>query len=139
MATYDYIILNNSNSSLTKRFKAVAMKMSKTRTDNIDRAVGGSTDKQAGTIIERWQYGLRVPVYTAQSAGSDYGLWSDLETFYGYNNPNGTPSDKITLTDHYGQTHTVIFVGDIAPEPLCTILEGDAAYYIVQVAFEEVL
>lgn len=139
MATNDYIVLTNSNSSLSKRFKAVAMKMSKTRTDNVDRTVGGSTDKQSGTIVQRWQYGLRVPVYTAQSAGSDYGLWSDLETFYGYNNPNGTPSDKITLKDHYQVDHTVIFVGDIAPEPLATILEGDAAYYIVQVAFEEVL
>jgi len=27
------------------------------------------------------------------------------------NNPNGTPSDKITLIDHYGNSHTTIFIG----------------------------
>lgn len=139
MPVTDYITLTTSGSDSSKRFKALAMKTPKNRTDTIDRTVGGKTDKQAGTIIDRWQYGLRVPLHSALTSGSDYGLYSDLETYYGYNNPNGNPSDKFILTDHFGVHHQVIFIGDMSPQPVATILEGDSAWYIVEVNLEEVL
>jgi hypothetical protein len=139
MPTTDYITLTTSGSSEFKRFKAIQMKTPIDRTDNIDRTAGGKTDKQAGTIIQRWQYALRVPLESALTSGSDYGLYSNLVAFYYYNNPNGNPSDKFILTDHFGVHHQVIFVGDLSPEPIATILEGDSAWYVVQTSFEEVL
>lgn len=136
MATFPYIILQNSDSSLIRRFKAIALKPGKHRTDNIETTLGGGTDKAVGPIVSIWEYVLRIPL--DDPAVAEEGKWSEFDTLWSLNNPNATPSDQITLTDHFGNSHTVFFVGDQRPEPLTTMLEGDSAWYLIQVSFREV-
>lgn len=131
----DYITLSNSNSSLTKKFKATALKTPWRRTDQVTIALDGTPDKAAGTILYPRQYILRVPYV---STDANYGTLANLKTFFELNNPNATPSDVITLTDHFGTSVNVIFVGEADPQPVSTIIDGDSAFYMVPVSFMEI-
>lgn len=135
MATFKYIVLQNSNASLVRRFKAIGMKPMQKRTDSIQYTLSGKTDKAAGPLINVFQYVLRVPQDDPDDAA--YGNFAELKTLFELTNPNATPSDVITLTDHYGNSHQCFFMGEMAPEPLTTILEGDSAWHIVQIVLQE--
>lgn len=135
MATFKYIILQNSDASLIRRFKAIGMKPTQTRSDGMNYTLGGKADKASGPIINRFQYVLRVP--QDDPADANYGNFAELKTLFELTNPNATPSDVITLTDHYGNTHQCFFMGELSPEPLTTILEGDSAWHIVQIVLQE--
>jgi hypothetical protein len=130
-----YITLSNSDSSLSKQFKATAMKTPWVRTDSVEIALDGSPDKAAGVILHPYQYVLRVPYQVAE--GSDYGTLAELKTLFELNNPNATPSDVITLTDHYGTEHEVIFTGETSPDPVSTLIDGNQAFFLVNVTFME--
>jgi hypothetical protein len=144
MTTYGYIILTNSNASLSKKFVVAQggyrVLLQKAQTENL--TIGG-VDVAMGTIHEIHEYQIKVREgrYTFWSSGSsqdipdDYGVLSDLETFYRYNNPNGTPSNVITMTDHYGNVHQVLFVGEFPKTPVTTILDTAQAVYFLPVRF----
>lgn len=136
MATNKYIILQNSNASLVRRFKAIAMKPRSTRTDSMEYTLDGSPDKASGPIIRTFSYVLRVP--QDDPADSSYGMMSELTTLFNLTNPNATPNDILTLTDHYNQTHQCYFMGELAPEPLTTMLEGSNAWHIVEINLQEI-
>lgn len=131
----DYITLSNSNASLTKRFKATALKTPWRRTDQVTIALDGTPDKAAGIILYPRQYVLRVPYV---SADSNYGTLADLKTLFELNDPNATPSDVITLTDHFGVSIDVIFVGEADPQPVSTIIDGNSAFYMVPISLMEI-
>lgn len=134
----NYITLTTSNSSLSKRFKALEMNTPLLRMDTFDFTLGGKTDKQAGPVIRQWKYLFRVPIDTAE--GTEYGSYSDFATFFALGNANATPSDVITMTDHWGGTqHTfsVYFEGDAIPTPLTTQITGGNAWYTIPVSFLE--
>lgn len=130
----DYITLTNSNSSLSKRFKAVELMDIMERTDGWTTALDGSLDKSAGPIVQSWQYQLTVPYSVTDS---NYGTMADLKTFFTYNNPNGTPTDVITLTDHFNATHSCFFFGKLDPKNLTTVLDGVNSRWIVPIALRE--
>lgn len=136
MTTYKYIILQDSESTNIKRFKATGMSLPLERTDNIRITLGGKFDKAAGTIIYRFRYVLRVP---EESLDPAYGTYDELKWFYELNNPGGTPSDQITLTDHYGDVHTVFFEGNMVPDPLTTQLDGPNAWMIVPISMLKIV
>jgi hypothetical protein len=114
--------------------------LQKMQTEN--NTIGG-VDVAMGTIQEVHEYTMKVKEgrFTIWTSGSsqdvpdDFGVLSDLETFYRYNNPNGTPSNIITMTDHYGVTHSIYFVGEFPKTPVTTILESAQAIYFIPVRF----
>jgi len=135
MATNRYITLQDSELSVVKRFKSIGLRTPWQRTDNFRVTLGGDIDKVAGTILYAYQYVLRVP---AEVDDLNYGTLDDLKSLFVLNNPNGTPNDIITLIDHYGDSHTVLFNEDVTPEPLTTMLEGYNAWFIVPISFVEI-
>jgi hypothetical protein len=135
MATNDYITLTNSNASHSKRFKVTQMAPTLDRTDETARTISGTLDKSAGVILAMHQYIIRVK---AESADSQYGSLSDLQYFFKLNNPNGVPSDKIVLTDHYGDNHNCIFIGSLGPENVTTMLEGVNAIFFCKIQLGEI-
>jgi hypothetical protein len=130
MATNKYIVLENSNGSLIKWFKAIDLKVPEPRTDSLRFAVDGTPDKASGPILRAFMYVLRVP---EDDQGNDYGDMTDLRTLWRLTNPNAVPSDVITLTDHYGSKFDCFFTGSLEPTPLTTMLEGSNAWHIVQI------
>lgn len=136
MATYKYIILSNSDASLVRRFKAIGMKPSFMRTDSMEYTLDGKPDKSSGPILRQFGYVLRVP--QDDPADANYGNMAELQTLFLLANPGATPSDVITLTDHYGNSFSCYFIGDMSPEPLTTMLEGDNAWHIVQIMLQEI-
>lgn len=137
MPTNKYITLTDSEGplyGLSKRFKVISMKMPLMRTDSIRHAVDGSIDKANGAIIAMFRYLIRVPM---EEADVNYGDLEDLKTLYLLNNPNGTPSDLITLTDHFGDTHECYFVGDFDADNLTTVIDGENAHFIVPITLQE--
>lgn len=129
-----YITLANSNASISEKFKAIGMKIHQVRTDSIDWTLSGKIDKAAGPVIVQWQYVLRVPQTSSESG---YGELADLQALFALSNSKAIPTDVITLTDHYGITHSCYFTGSLSPEPLTTILEGANAWHIVQISLQE--
>jgi hypothetical protein len=133
MATNKYIVLENSNSSLSARFKAIDLKVPEQRTDNLRYALDGTPDKASGPILRQFIYVLRVP---EDDQGNEYGDMADLRTLWRLTNPSAVPSDVITLTDHYGEKYDCFFTGSMEPTPLTTMLEGSNAWHIVQISLQ---
>ena len=134
MTTTSYFTLTNSNDSLEKRFKVIQSGYAPIaeKSQTIRKTLDGNLDVSVGAIYDRHEYVIKV---TEAVADSDYGTLDDLETFYRYNNPNGVPSNIVTLTDHYGGIHDVVMSGTFSPQPLGVLLEGNEAYYVVQCVF----
>jgi hypothetical protein len=135
MTVNAYFTLENSDGSLVKRFKviksgyvSVVRKM-----QTIRETLDGELDVSTGGVYESHEYIIKV---TEEVEDSNYGALEDLETFYRYNNPNSTPSNVLTMTDHRENIHDVIMDGTFSPEPLGVILEGTEAYYVVRCVFQ---
>ena len=145
MTTYSYIILTDSSgSTLSKKFlvSAGGYRVTLRKAQSENETIGG-IDVAMGTIHEVHEYQIKVRAerWTFTSSGSyqevpdDYGILDDLETFYAYNNPNGVPSNVITMVDHFGNTKLILFVGDFPKSPVSTILESSQAVYFLPVRF----
>jgi len=134
MAHYSYFILTNSNDSLIKKFRVVmpSYKRILEKSQSINKTIDGALDISQGAIYERHEYGIRVRESESEEG---YGDIEDLETFYKYNNPNGTPSDMMTLTDHFGVNHNAYFIGDYQNSLLGVMIEGGEAWSIVNAQF----
>ena len=138
MTTENFIVLTDSLGpmyGMSKKFKAIQMKTPLTRTDGLKYLLDGSIDKSAGVILKSWQYMLRVPFSVDEQ--SEFGTLEDLQTLFMLNDPNGTPNDTITLTDHYGASFDVFFIGELSPENMTTILDGFNSAYIVNISLQE--
>lgn len=138
MATNTYITLANSNASVSKKFRVVMgsllPKINKVQTRR--RTLTGRMDSQHGQPWRSWAMTLRVK---AASDISGYGLLSDLETLFSYNNPAATPSTTISFTNHTGTTYSVELLGDISEENLTPYLDGSDAAYLIPIQMEETL
>lgn len=138
MAEYPYIIFQNSAATLTKRFRVIAEGYDDGTLDksvSINKTIGGGIDVSQGAIYQAWNPVIRVK---QDEPDTNYGDLADLETFYSYNNPNGSPSDKITFTDHHGTTHTVVIIGEFKKSVLSARIEGSNAHYVVQITLYKV-
>lgn len=131
MPTFNYFILTNHDNTLSKRFRVVytgykrVLKKNGTITDTID----GGTDISIGSIKERHSYIVRV---RDDETEDNYGDKADLETFFRYNNP---ANSAITLTDHYGQTHSVVMWGEFGEQTMGIMIEGETAWFTVETLF----
>ena len=133
MTTNKYITLQDSTGS-GARFGVVQgyFKRTKKRNQDVRDTLGGGVDVSQGGIVEIHQYVIRC---RDDEPRENYGDYTELERLWMLNNPNGTPSDKITFIDHYGDSHTVIFLDTFDPNALTTIIEGEGAWFFVPVVF----
>ena len=129
-----YFTLTDSNTSHTKRFKVVADGFIENleKKQDIKTTIDGNLDVSVGSIFRTWQFVVRV---RENEIDGDYGDYDDLKRFYKYNQPNGTPSNILTMTDHFGDTYNVIFADNLQAKPFATMLEGTDAWYFVNVTF----
>jgi hypothetical protein len=127
-----YFTLTNSTGTFTKRFRAVADGYidNLEKKQDIQTTLDGSLDVSMGSIFRTWQYTVRVR-YTEED--NAYGTYNDLKRFYKYNNAAGSPSNILTLVDHYGDTHNVIFPDRFSGKPFAATLEGTDAWYWVNI------
>jgi hypothetical protein len=130
----DYITFNNSNGSLRRQFYATAASVSTGRQQAIEPTLGGSIDLAWGLALRRYNFTIAAP---QSASGTIWGTYANLETYYGYNNPGGTPSVLLTMIDHSGGTHTGYLTGDLKRDPLSVILDGNTAYWAIPVQFVE--
>jgi hypothetical protein len=134
-----YITLIDSNDSLSRNFRVIgyAPELQKTGTQRM--TVTGKLDNQAGPIIRRWKYVLKV--YEEDPIGGSWGTLADLKTFFSYNTPGGVPSNVITLRDFdYPETSTeysVYLVGRFSEKPKTQYLEGQNAWFEVPIEMIE--
>jgi len=138
MAEYSYLILTNSTGTLSKRFRVIAEGYDNglpEKTVSASKTVGGGLDVSQGAIYLSWSPIIRV-LHT--ETDSNYGTLDELETFFRYNNPNGSPSDKITLIDHQGRSYIVIMLGDFRKSLLTARIEGTLALYYVKLRLQQV-
>ena len=134
MTHYKYFVLTNSNASLSKRFRVIATMYVPTleKAQSINHTLDGGIDISQGDIHETHSYGIRV---RETESDENYGDREDLKAFYMLNNPNGTPSDLITLTDHYGTNYDVYMIGQFNQSLMGVEIEGADAWFLVQVEF----
>jgi hypothetical protein len=108
------------------------------KAQNEQRTIEATVDISQGGIYPQFIYQFKVYETLPGGVASDYGTIHDLEYFFSLNNPNGTPSDVITMTDHFGDLHDVIMMGNLIPQPLSVIISGDNALYFYKVEFHEI-
>lgn len=142
MASNDYITLENSDASKSLKFRVLGGPetdyndgmLSKSQT--LNKTIGGGIDASVGAVYRSWNPVIMVR-HTELESG--YGNLSDLETFYSYNDPGGTPSNIITFTDHHGGAGVdVIILGDFEKQILGVSIEGSNAWSHVRIQLHEV-
>jgi len=140
-----YITLTNSDSSLVKKYRVTADSY-QDREEVLETrqiTITGKTDMQTGPSKRFWSYDLLVwetdptdgDKGDADTAG--YGTLAHLQTFFRYRDPSATPTNRLTLTDHEGGTHTVYMRGNMIKKPMGTALVGTSAVFRVNVTLEE--
>jgi len=102
----------------------------RTRNQQVKRTVAGTLDISQGVNVQDHQYLIRCK---ADETRSGFGNYAELIRLWSLNNPKGTPTDRITLTDHYGDTYYVYFAGQFNPQAVTTMLEGYNAIFFVPV------
>ena len=134
---YPYIILTNSDDSLSKYFRVIAQGYddgSLAKTSSVNKTIGGGVDVSMGDVYTTWNPVIRVR-HTEPESG--YGTLDNLQTFYGYNDPGGTPTNVITFTDNHGVEHDVYMVGDFKKQYIGAKIEGDQAWVFVKLTLVE--
>ena len=145
MTVYNYFSLTTSDGpsgpTLSKQFRVVegGYKPYLDKKQDEQTTVDGNIDISQGAIYKT--YNFIVKVYEADpdnTEGEPWGTLADLEQFYTYNSPNGSPSNVLTMVDHYGNTVYVVFMGQFSLEPATINLEGNNAIYFLPVILKKV-
>ena len=137
MTEYNYIILENSNASLSVKYRVVAQGYddgSLDKSASIKKTIGGGVDVSMGETYTTWNPIIRAR-HTEPVSG--YGTVGNLETLYKLNDPGGTPSNVITFTDNHGVGHSVYMLGDFKKNYIGAHIEGDQAWVFVKLALVE--
>lgn len=132
MAHYAYIKLTNSNSTISKQFRVIqdGRKVSLSKNENVEFTIGGRPDVSMGAVQEMHSYTIRVR--QGNEPDTAYGVLKDLEDLFRYNNPNGTPSNIITLKDHYGVDKSVYLIGEFQESVMGIEIEGVNAWFLIE-------
>ncbi len=126
----DYITIKTSDGT-QKRYKAIAYKPMFQKSQSADHTVDGKLDVTAGFTYQAMRYVLRVPYQTTDPA---FGVYQNLIDAFKLCNPTATPSNVFELTDHLNHKYPACwFMGDMAPEPLTTIIDGEYGWYMIPV------
>ena len=103
------------------------------KVQSIQTTVDGNLDAAFGGIYETHTYNIKV---REEENETGFGNKKELESYYRLNNPHGSPSNILILTDHYGGNHNIYMVGQHLPLPLGVVIEGPDAYFIVKCTFK---
>ena len=135
----NYIVLTNSNGTVSKRFfveNDERFDEPLDKSQSAERTLSGGHDVTYGSIYKSKQYTIQC---RAVESDTNYGTKADLEYFYNLNNPNGTPTPVITLQDHLydetGVSHSVLFTGKFKRRILTPMTSGPAAIFRVDTEF----
>lgn len=134
----DYIVLKTSDGSLEKRFRVIAQDYddgTPAKAGKARRTLGGGMSYSAGGVYYSWSPTIKVRHTEPET---DYGNLADLTYLYELNNPNGTPSDKLTFIDHHNVERTVIMPGELRKAVLGSAIEGEEAWYFVRLTLQEI-
>ncbi len=132
MAWRDYIEFTNSDSSLDKRFRVFAdgYQQGYQRKQQVRGTISGKTDITEGAVIRVWNLSLKI-YETDPDAGSGYGDLDDIRTFIGYNDPDATPSNEITLTGfNDANSWTVYIVGNPTIQNVAPQVHGEVCFKV---------
>jgi hypothetical protein len=104
---------------------------------SVEPTIGGGVDVSMGAIRRKWEPIVKVygTASTVDEAG--FGTRSALEYFFELNNPNGTPSNVITCTDHHGVGRSVFMIDTLQANLLTTLVEGSGAVFHVKIRMIE--
>jgi len=135
MASYAYIQLWDSTSGSGGYFRVIQTGRKRTleKSQTKSTTIGGGLDITMGGVYETHDYIIRVG-YDDPDAG--YGNYAILEYLYRLNNPNGSPSNVIKFTDHYGTLHDAYITGDFQDDLLGCDIEGQNAWWTVRLRLE---
>jgi hypothetical protein len=138
MAVNEYITICTSGSEISKKFYAILNGYTEShhKAQSIDDNIEGDPLVTNGGIVIRFSYLLKL---SYEMADTSFGTKNELIQMYNLNNPNASPSDVLTLIDHYGVSHTVKFEGDLSLNPLTTMIDGEDSYFYTPIKLIEVI
>lgn len=132
MTEYAYIILKSSDETINEKFRVIAQGYDDgtlEKAESLERTIGGGINLSQGAVYTTWNPTIRVR-HTETVEG--YGTLDELRQLYELNNPNGTPSNKITFIDHHGTSNTVYILGAFQKAIMGIKVEGEQAWYTVK-------
>lgn len=138
MATNEYITLCTSGSEINKKYYAILNGYTERhkRAQTIETNIEGVPLITNGGIYIAFDYVLKL---SHTMLDTSFGTKDDLINLFDLNNPNASPSDVITLIDHYSVSHLVKFVGDLELNPLTVVIEGEDSYFYTPIRLIEVV
>jgi len=121
----------SSGSTMDWKFKTVQWKPVFQKAQSLEKTLGGGLDRGEGSIMQVNRYVVKVP-YDYQEGEEDYGRYSDLIKLYALNNPrDAVDTNLLRFWDHFGNEHMAWITGDVAPEPLTTIIDSNCSWYMI--------
>ena len=138
LAGGSYIGLVNSDGSLSKSFYVLHEGYDDgtyNRTENISWTLAGATDVSLGEVYRTWSMVIKV-----RQIETEYGFGDvdDLEAFFQYTSPNGTPNTTITFIDHHQHTASVHLISNSTKQLMGIMVEGSNAWYMYKITFMEI-
>lgn len=135
MTSYSFIRLWDDTSGSGGKVRVIQSGRNRTleKTQGRDTTIGGGLDITMGGVYEIHNYTIRV-CHDDPIAG--YISYEVLEYLYRLNNPNGSPSNLIKFTDHYGVLHDAHLTGNFDDSLLGCSVEGETAWWIVKLKIE---
>ena len=132
-----YFTLANSTNTLIKRFRVLQSGYNPVieKKGSVKTTLDGKWDISQGGIYTRHEYIIKVRF---EEDDINFGTKDELLIFFKYNQPNpppGTPSNRLTLTDHFGASWLVATQGETSPIPLGCMIDGIFAWYNMKLMF----
>ena len=133
----EYIEIITSGSEISRKYYAILSGHSEIhrKAQSIENNIEGEPLITNGGIVLQFNYVIKL-MYETDEAG--FGTKDEMIYLYRLNNPNGSPSDVLTLIDHYGVSHKVKFTEGLELVPLTTMIDGEDAYFYTPIKFIEV-
>jgi len=128
----DYIVLENSDRSISGRYRVMAEEYGDGVMQSgaqINKTIGGGVDVHTGKMFEVWSPVIKVR-HTEEESG--YGTVDDLKTLYEYVSLDTPPTRVITFYDHNQVRREVIFLEDFSKVVRLLQVEGTTAWYYVR-------
>jgi len=138
--TQPYITLADSTGTTVCNFRVIHEGYTDgelEKAGSVEPTIGGGVDVSMGAVRKKWEPIIKVYGTNSTVDEAGYGTRTALEWFFNLNNPNGTPSNVISMTDHHGSTHSIFLIDTLQANLLTTLVEGSGAVFHVKVRMIE--
>ena len=128
-----YFTLTDSN-GVSKKFVVITSgyQPSLEKLQGIQTTVDGHLDVSMGGTYEVHSYMIKVRETEPEDG---YGTLADLKVYYRLNNPFGSPTNVLVLTDHFGVSHNVYMVDSFQEGYLGVMIIGPDAWVVIRCTF----